>query len=183
LNNGTNGPDTNGPDSHGPDSDFGDDNSRRGTLDRIAWTLATWFGSGLAPVAPGTAGSLGAIPLYVIVIRFGRPGVAIAALLVTAIGVWAATLVSRRLAKKDPQVVVIDEVAGMLVTMLPYDVFSLRGLILGFVLFRILDALKPWPIRQFENYPGGWGIVLDDLAAGAIAATALGVFRETGFFG
>jgi phosphatidylglycerophosphatase A len=153
----------------------------RSTLDRIAWTLATWFGSGLAPIAPGTVGSLGAVPLYVMVIRAGRSGVAIAALLTTAVGIWASTRVSRRLEKKDPQVVVIDEVAGMLVTMLPFDTFSLRGLAIGFVLFRVLDALKPWPIRRLEHFPEGWGIVLDDLGAGAIAACALAVARATGF--
>jgi phosphatidylglycerophosphatase A len=150
-------------------------------IDRIAWTLATWFGSGLSPVAPGTAGSLGAIPLYVMVIRAGSVGVGIAALLTTVVGIWAATRVSRRLDKKDPQVVVIDEVAGMLVTMIPFDVFSLKGLVFGFLLFRVLDALKPWPIRQLERFPGGWGIVLDDLAAGAIGAAVLAVFRATGF--
>jgi phosphatidylglycerophosphatase A len=143
----------------------------------VAWTLATWFGSGLSPVAPGTAGSLGAIPLYVVAIRGGRSAVAVAAILTTIVGIWAATQVSRRLEKKDPQVVVIDEVAGMLVTLLPFDVFSLRGLLYGFVLFRVLDALKPWPIRKLERLPEGWGIVLDDLAAGAIAAAALTVLR------
>jgi phosphatidylglycerophosphatase A len=149
-------------------------------VDRIAWTLATWFGSGLSPVAPGTAGSLGAIPLYVMVIRGGRAGVCIAALVTTVLGIWAATRVSRRLDKKDPQVVVIDEVAGMLVTMLPYESFSLGGLAFGFALFRILDALKPWPIRELEAFPEGWGIVLDDLGAGAMAAIVLTLLRAIG---
>jgi phosphatidylglycerophosphatase A len=150
-------------------------------LDRIAWTLATWFGSGLSPIAPGTAGSLGAIPLYVMVIRGGRPSVAVAAVVTTAVGVWASTRVARRLERKDPQVVVIDEVAGMLVTMLPFDTFSLRGLLVGFVLFRLLDALKPWPIRKLERLPEGWGIVLDDIAAGAAAAVILVFLRSLGW--
>jgi phosphatidylglycerophosphatase A len=149
-------------------------------VDRVAWTLATWFGSGLAPVAPGTVGSLGAVPLYVVVVRGGRAGVGIAAVVTTAVAVWASTRVARRLEKKDPQVVVIDEVAGMLVTMLPFEAFSLRGLLYGFVLFRLLDALKPWPVRSFERLPEGWGIVFDDVAAGAIAALALLVIRAAG---
>jgi phosphatidylglycerophosphatase A len=149
-------------------------------VDRVAWVLATWFGSGLSPIAPGTAGSLGAVPLYVMVIRGGRPAVAVAALVTTVLAVWASTRVARRLEKKDPQVVVIDEVAGMLVTMLPFDGFSLRGLAYGFVLFRLLDALKPWPIRQLERLPEGWGIVLDDVAAGGIAALALSVLHTLG---
>jgi len=149
-------------------------------VDRVAWVLATWFGSGLAPVAPGTAGSLGAIPLYVMVIRGGRSAVAIAALLTTILAIWSATRVSRRLEKKDPQEVVIDEVAGMLVTMLPFAAFSLRGLLYGFVLFRLLDILKPWPVRRLERLPEGWGIVLDDVGAGLIAAALLSVMQATG---
>jgi phosphatidylglycerophosphatase A len=150
-------------------------------LDRIAWYLATWFGSGLAPIAPGTVGSLAAIPLYVMVIREGRAGVAVAAVVTTLVGVWAATRVARRLERKDPQVVVIDEVAGMLVTMLPFDTFSLRALAFGFVLFRLLDAIKPWPIRNLERLPEGWGIVLDDIGAGAVAAAILVVLRAVNF--
>lgn len=153
----------------------------KAALDRIAWTLATWFGSGLSPIAPGTAGSLGAIPLYVMVIRGGRPAVAVAALVTTAVGVWASTRVARRLERKDPQVVVIDEVAGMLVTMLPFDSFSLRGLLVGFVLFRLFDAIKPWPIRKLERLPEGWGIVLDDIAAGAVSAALLLVLQALRF--
>jgi phosphatidylglycerophosphatase A len=151
------------------------------TLDRVAWVLATWFGSGLSPIAPGTAGSLGAIPLYVMLIRGGRPTVAVAALLTTVVGVWASTRVARRLERKDPQVVVIDEVAGMLVTMLPFDSFSLRGLLVGFVLFRLFDAIKPWPIRKLERLPEGWGIVLDDIAAGAVSAALLLVLQALRF--
>ncbi len=146
-------------------------------VDRIAWVLATWFGCGRAPFAPGTAGTLGAIPLYVMVVRGGSAAVAAAAVVMTAVGVWASTRVARRLERKDPQVVVIDEVAGMLVTMLPFDTFSLRGLAIGFVLFRVLDGLKPWPIRRLERLPEGWGIVLDDVAAGAASAVVLAVLH------
>jgi phosphatidylglycerophosphatase A len=139
----------------------------------VSWVLATWFGCGLAPVAPGTVGALGAIPLYLLVARGGRVALAGAAAAVTVAGIWAASRVARELGKKDPQLVVVDEVVGMLVTMLPVAVVTPRAIAAGFVLFRLLDITKPWPVRQLERLPGGWGIVLDDVAAGALGAGAM----------
>ncbi len=142
-------------------------------LRRLAWVIATWFGCGFFPVAPGTMGSLGAIPLYWLVIRGGRAGVGAAAVVVTLVGVWAASVVARELGRKDPQVVVVDEVAGMLLTMLPMAHLSWLAVAVGFVVFRALDMAKPWPIRALEKLPGGWGIVLDDVAAGVVGAGVL----------
>ena len=105
--------------------------------------------------------------------RLGAGGVGLAAACVTAGGVWAAEAVARDLRKKDPQVVVIDEVAGLLVTMLAFDHVTLTSLGAGFVVFRLLDALKPGPIRWLEKWPGGWGIVMDDVGAGAVGAALL----------
>jgi phosphatidylglycerophosphatase A len=139
----------------------------------VAWTLATWFGCGRVPRAPGTAGTVGAIPLYLLLARTGRAGVGLAAVAATFVGVWAASVVARQLASKDPQVVVIDEVAGFLVTMVPVEIVSWQAVLCGFVLFRALDSLKPWPIRRAEALPGGWGIVLDDVAAGVLGAAAM----------
>jgi phosphatidylglycerophosphatase A len=139
----------------------------------VAWTLATWFGCGRVPKAPGTAGTVGAIPLYLLLARTGRAGVGIAAIVATFVGVWAASVVARQLASKDPQVVVIDEVAGFLVTMVPMRIVSWQAVLSGFVLFRLLDSLKPWPIRLAEKLPGGWGIVLDDVVAGVFGAAAM----------
>jgi phosphatidylglycerophosphatase A len=147
---------------------------------RLAWTIATWFGCGLVPTAPGTMGTLGAIPLYWAVARAGRPGVAVAAIVVTAIGVWAASVVARELGTKDPQVVVVDEVAGMLVTMLPVRSVSVGAVVVGFLVFRLLDVTKPWPIRRFEALPGGWGIVMDDVAAGIVGAAIMAALRGMG---
>jgi phosphatidylglycerophosphatase A len=145
-----------------------------GKASAIARALGTWFGCGLVPKAPGTMGTLGAIPLYWLAVREGgRVGVAVAALLVTFVGVWAASVVQRDLGVEDPQIVVIDEVAGMLVTMIPVAGFTWRATVVGFVLFRLLDAWKPWPIRRFEALPSGWGIVLDDVAAGIVGAAAM----------
>lgn len=146
-------------------------------LSKIAWAIATWFGCGLVPKAPGTMGSLGAIPLYLLVARQGQPWVAVATVLVTAVGVWAASVVARELGKKDPQIVVVDEVAGLLVTMLPMREVSWLAVVLGFALFRLFDVFKPWPIRKLEQLPGGWGIVLDDIAAGIFGAAVMAGLR------
>jgi phosphatidylglycerophosphatase A len=148
--------------------------SSGGARGRVAHALATWFGCGLIPVAPGTAGSVGAIPLYVIVAALGgRAAVLAVALGVTAVGIWAATIVAKGTGSKDPQIVVIDEVAGMLFTLAPVATPSWRTILVGFALFRILDSWKPWPVRLFEKLPSGWGIVLDDVAAGALGALAM----------
>jgi phosphatidylglycerophosphatase A len=139
----------------------------------VAWTLGTWFGCGRVPKAPGTAGTVGAIPLYLLLARTGPAGVGLAAMVATFVGVWAASVVAKQLASKDPQVVVIDEVAGFLVTMVPVRTVSWQAVLCGFVLFRLLDSLKPWPIRRAEELPGGWGIVLDDVVAGVFGAAAM----------
>jgi phosphatidylglycerophosphatase A len=147
---------------------------------KVAWTLATWFGCGLVPKAPGTMGTLGAIPLYLVAARGGRLGVGTAALAVTGLGIWAASWVARELGRKDPQIVVVDEVAGLLVTMLPMRTLSWPALGIGFVVFRLLDVVKPWPVRRFEALPGGWGIVLDDVAAGVLGAAVMAGLRSAG---
>lgn len=149
----------------------------RRVASKAAWVVATWFGCGLVPKAPGTMGSLGAIPLYLALAREGRGGVGAGAVLVTGIGVWAATVVSRELGKKDPQIVVVDEVAGMLVTMLPMRTISWPAILAGFLLFRLFDVVKPWPVRRLESLREGWGIVLDDVAAGVLAAGVMAGLR------
>jgi phosphatidylglycerophosphatase A len=103
----------------------------------------------------------------------GHLAIGAAALLVTAIGIWAADVVAKDLGKKDPQIVVIDEVAGVLLT-LSVAPPTWGALVAGVVLFRIFDQTKPWPARSAERQlPGGWGIVLDDVAAGAWGAAGL----------
>jgi phosphatidylglycerophosphatase A len=151
-----------------------------GPKPRLAWIVATWFGCGMVPIAPGTMGSIGAIPLYLLAARGGRPGVALAAVVVTALGIRAASAVARHLGKKDPQVVVVDEVAGMLVTMLPMADVSWRAVLFGFAFFRLFDITKPWPTRRFEALPGGWGIVMDDVVAGIFGACAMAGLRAAG---
>jgi phosphatidylglycerophosphatase A len=142
--------------------------------------LAVWFGCGKVPLMPGTAGSIGAIPLYLALRPAGLAAVAIAAVVVTAVGIWASGIVARIRKQKDPQVVCIDEVAGMLVTLLAAPV-GWKGTLAGFVAFRVCDQLKPWPARAAERLPGGWGIVLDDVTAGVWAAAIVGVARRQGW--
>ena len=152
----------------------------RSRHNRVAWAIATWFGCGLVPKGPGTAGALGSIPLYALVVHGGRLGVGLTATLVALAGIWASRIVERELNKKDPQLVVVDEVAGMLVTLTPMPVLSWRAVAIGLVLFRFFDIVKPWPVRLFEKFPDGWGIVLDDIVAGFLSATLLAVVRALG---
>jgi phosphatidylglycerophosphatase A len=140
------------------------------TRTRVAYILGTWFGCGYVPYAPGTAGTLGAIPLYLLLRPHGMYAVLGAALVLTVVGIWAADIVAKDSGLKDPQLVVIDEVAGVLCT-LAVAPPTWAGLVVGVVLFRIFDQFKPWPARAAERkLPGGYGIVLDDIAAGAWGA-------------
>jgi phosphatidylglycerophosphatase A len=144
-----------------------------------AWTahvLAVWFGCGHLPLAPGTFGTLGAIPLYLLVRPLGLAAVAATAVVVTLVGLWAAGDVERRLGSKDPQIVCIDEVAGVFVTWLAAPP-TWRGLAVGVVLFRIFDQWKPWPARAAERLGGGAGVMLDDVVAGLWGAALLGLGR------
>jgi len=137
--------------------------------------LATWFGAGRLPVAPGTWGSLAALPCaWVIVWVGGHFMLAIAALFVFAVGCWASDAATD---DKDPGYIVIDEVAAQFLVLLaaPLD---WRAYAAGFVLFRVFDIWKPLPIRHVERaVPGGLGIMLDDVIA-AIYALILLVIGE-----
>lgn len=133
---------------------------------KVAYTLAIWFGCGRFPKAPGTAGSIGAIPLYLLLVKGGPVAVVLGGVLVTLVGVWAATEVVRRTGLKDPQIVCIDEAAGVLLTLAAAPV-TWKGVLAGLVLFRIFDQFKPWPARQAESWREGWGVMMDDVFAGA----------------
>ncbi|HJX51729.1 MAG TPA: phosphatidylglycerophosphatase A, partial [Polyangia bacterium] len=98
----------------------------------------------------------------------------------TAVGVWASNQVVRKLGIKDPQIVCIDEVAGVLVTLLAAPATWI-GLVAGVVLFRVFDQWKPWPARAAERLPEGWGVMVDDLAAGAWGAVFLLGARVAGW--
>ena len=139
---------------------------RRGPTDRIAMVLATGFGSGYGPVAPGTWGSLPGVAIAWVLGRSGASwAVPCAGALFAVVGVWAAGRAASILGASDPGPVVVDEIAGQLwtVSFLPA---TLPLLAAGFVLFRALDVWKPWPARRLEDLPGGAGIMADDLAVG-----------------
>ena len=145
-------------------------------MKRFAVLLATWFGCGYFPWGPGTVGSLAAAVILFLVgktIGFFRltPLLLTAVLIVPA--VWASTITARELRVPDPGVVVIDEVLGQWVSFLGAAVLNWKSLLIGFILFRVFDIWKPWPVRNFEKLPEGLGIVCDDLAAGVYGALIL----------
>ena len=134
-----------------------------------AWAVATFLGVGHFPFASGTVATAATIPLYLCLhLAGGDVAVATAALLVTLAGVAAAGAMERRLGYHDPSEVVVDEVAGFLLTML-WLPMSFMMIAAGFLLFRALDVLKPWPASRAERLPGGWGIMADDVVCGILA--------------
>ncbi len=142
--------------------------------------IATWFGVGLAPLAPGTAASLVALPIaWGLITVSGSLGLALATALVFGLGVWAAGTTSAALGDGDPGSVVIDEVAGQWLAILPAAALPTPVFwhyALAFVLFRAADIGKPWPAGWIDrNLGGGMGIMLDDVAAGGYAALGLGL--------
>jgi phosphatidylglycerophosphatase A len=141
---------------------------------RVATILATAGYVGYAPVAPGTFGSAVGLVIYAAVSAAHSPlieGLVIAAVLIA--GLWSAGCVEDECGK-DPGIVVIDEVLGMLVTLAFLDV-TIIGAIVGFVVFRVLDVVKPFPAGRLEHLHGGAGIMLDDLMAGIYANIVLRV--------
>jgi phosphatidylglycerophosphatase A len=137
--------------------------------------LATWFYVGLLPKMPGTYGSLAAVLCALPLLYWLTPiQLALAALAVFFVGVWVSAAYARRRGVKDPSEVVIDEVAGQWLALVPAALSAPWTLLAAFVLFRFFDILKPWPIRWLDRrLPGGWGIMADDMAAGAAAALVL----------
>ena len=145
----------------------------RQAVKTTARLLATWFGCGYAPKGPGTAGSLGAL-LVAYPLRQQSPWFfALLALILLAPGIWSAERVAQQTQKKDPQIVVIDEVVGQWIALAGATMYSPWAWIAAFALFRIFDIWKPWPVRQLERLPGGTGIVMDDVMAGVYAALVL----------
>jgi phosphatidylglycerophosphatase A len=142
--------------------------SRSSVTDTLATFVATGFGSGYSPLAPGTAGSLVGLALFWAVHHLPLAGQVAATVVVFAVGVAAAGHLARRLRIEDPGVVVADEVAGMWVSLLGVPLTGVTA-IAGFVLFRIFDVFKPYPARDLERLSGGWGIMCDDVMAGIYA--------------
>lgn len=148
-----------------------------------AWTIATFFGAGLGKPGPGTWGSVAAMLLWAIpAIALHATHQATLILLIAgilasiALGVPAATIAARESGRHDPGFVVIDEVTGTWIALLWSPANWLHGII-ALVLFRLFDITKPFPARQLESLPEGWGIVFDDVAAGLYALGVASLLR------
>jgi phosphatidylglycerophosphatase A len=135
-------------------------------MNRLGLFIATCACIGYVPVAPGTFGSAVGLAVFFAVRGTGSASLELAAIVIVfAVGVWSATVAERHLGDVDPAPVVIDEVAGMLVT-LAFLPVNLTGAMVGFLIFRLFDVVKPWPSSRFERLPGGLGIMADDAMAG-----------------
>lgn len=140
-------------------------------VDALCRVVSTFFGAGCAPKAPGTVGTFAALPLYLILRKLSLPRYLLVTALITVAGIASSSRMESCWGK-DPQRVVIDEVSGVLIAMLARP----RGFLeifLGAMIFRLLDITKPPPVRQLERLPAGFGVMMDDVAAGAISAGVL----------
>jgi phosphatidylglycerophosphatase A len=150
-----------------------EDRARLRRSEPAVW-LATWFGSGLLPVAPGTWASLAALPCAALLVWLGGPLlVLLASAALFPLGMWAADAYMAATRVHDPPAIVIDEVVGQWLTLalVPVDPVLYA---LGFLLFRICDVLKPWPANFVDRaVTGGFGVMLDDVVAAVYAAAAL----------
>ena len=174
-------------------------------IPRFASFVASGFGLGYLPMAPGTWGSMLGVLVFVALFLDYLPFVPHAGkwpyeplpatIVIALVGAWAAHSVARALGQHDPQFVVVDEVSGQQIALLPICFFhwhpqvlrkidlrlpEWQYLLAGFVLFRIFDIWKPWPARAAEKLPGGWGIMADDWVAGIYAAICLWGLRALG---
>ena len=135
--------------------------------------LAFGFGTGLLPGAPGTWGTLAGVGLYWLLAPLALPGYLVVLGVLFGVGVWACGAVGRDLGVHDHSAIVWDEVVGYLVAMTGVPV-DWRWILLGFVLFRLLDILKPWPVGYLDRHVGGGlGVMLDDLAAGLMTLVVM----------
>jgi phosphatidylglycerophosphatase A len=140
--------------------------------EKLITFLATGFGSGLIPYAPGTAGTL--VGVLICLLCLPMPWILrlLFVLVLLGLSFYVSGQAEKIYQKKDDQRIVIDEIIGLQITMLPVAI-TVLNLCAGFVLFRIFDILKPSPVRNLQGLPGGWGIVADDVAAGIYAGAVM----------
>jgi len=156
--------------NHGPE------NLARTVLTDPVHFLAFGFGTGLAPFAPGTFGSIPGLILFWLTLDFGLHVQLSIAVAMALIGIWICGESARRIGVHDHGGIVWDEIVGMYVTLFLAPI-SVVGFVLAFVLFRIMDIVKPWPIRDLDHsMQGGLGIMLDDLLAALYAALLLALY-------
>lgn len=147
--------------------------------DPSVW-LATWLGFGLIRRAPGTWGTLGGLPFGIALAYFGGWSLLLGGVVIVfAAGYFAARKFEEMSGKHDAGAIVIDEVAGIWLTLLATPL-SGTGILLAFGLFRFFDILKPWPVSWCDRLPGALGVMSDDIMAGIYAALVIGGFRYAG---
>jgi len=147
--------------------------------------MATFFGCGYSPVAPGSVGSAAALAIAVVIERWAHwpPwSFALLAAIVTAPAIWAAGVTARETGRKDPSIVVIDEVIGQWLSLAGAGRLNWKSYLAAFFLFRLFDIWKPPPVRNLEALPGGLGINADDLMAGVYAAAVLWLGSYLGWY-
>ena len=144
-------------------------------MQKISKLFATVFYVGFVPVAPGTVASLLGVLLYLVVRNHPALYFSLTVILL-AVGFWSSTVAEKNFSKKDPRQIIIDEFSSVLLVYL-FIPFSLKFLIIGFLLFRFFDIVKIPPIKKLEALPGGLGIMLDDIAAAILANFILQVLR------
>ncbi len=145
--------------------------------DKLAYTLATWFGSGLLKPAPGTWGTLAGLPVGIALLWFDPAILSITTLLFIFIGWWATDTVQKKTKEHDSSYIVIDEVIGIWIALLACS-FSWVHFLVAFALFRFFDILKPWPIGWLDQkIKGAWGVLCDDIVAGLFAGVTIAVLR------
>lgn len=144
--------------------------------------LATWFGCGLLKKAPGTWGTLGGLPFGIVIMSYGGwVPLLLAAIIVYGIGLWASKIFGEIVEEHDSGAIVIDEVVGIWVTLLPLTILSPLNIFLAFVLFRFFDIVKPWPVSWADKkLHNEHGVMLDDVLAGIYAAIILGGLNYAG---
>ena len=147
-----------------------------GFLDRLAVLIATVFGVGFAPLAPGTVASVVTV-IFLGLFPFSRAGLVVFLVLVVVIGTWAAHRAERVIGGKDPGAIVIDEVAGMTLSVIAFPLTT-EVLAAGLALFRVFDVVKPPPARESQRITGGVGVMIDDLIAGLYALAIIAVSRR-----
>lgn len=157
------------------------DTLRRLDFKHPATWAATWFGCGLMQPGPGTWGTIGALPFGVIILMFGGvPSLLVAIAVTFIIGLWASKHFERMVREKDSGMIVIDEAVGVWIAMIP-AILTPTSIGLAFILFRLFDIWKPWPISYLDKrVHGAMGVMIDDVLAGIFAAIVIIGLRYVG---
>lgn len=154
-------------------------------MSRLSSLLATCFGIGRIPFAPGTFAAAAALPFGILLVMRGSLAIMIGAIIAIVVGVWACGQHAAKARVADPSECVLDEVAGQWIALVPIALygrpFDWRPYAIGFLLFRFFDVLKFWPMSAGERLPGGLGVVADDVLAGLFAAALLWLALSNGW--